>query len=43
MFSASFQFTFIKTKYEKNFEKNEQLFVKNDQIDQTTSYKIEVG
>ena len=43
MFSASFQFTFIKAKYEENFEKNEQHFVKNGQIEQTTSYKNEVG
>ena len=43
MFSASFQFRFINAKYEENFEKNEHNFVKNGQIDQTTSYKNEVG
>ena len=43
MFSASFQFTFIKAKYEENFEKNEHNFVKNGQIDQSTSYKNKVG
>ena len=43
MFNASFQFTFIKAKYVENFKKDEQHFIKNGQIDQTTSYKIEVG